>query len=80
MTTRRLQQVHPPESAPAEVGDGFGIEIAASSPGRWVTFSSLSMPIDLSESMMRSPRENTGGKGVNASNSKPPGYPASAMS
>ena len=35
MTTRRLQQVHPPESAPVDVDEGTGIDIAASSPGRW---------------------------------------------
>ncbi|MCH2512299.1 MAG: acetyl-CoA carboxylase biotin carboxyl carrier protein subunit [Chloroflexi bacterium] len=35
MTTRRLQQLHPPESAPVETGDGADIEIAATSPNRW---------------------------------------------
>ena len=35
MTTRRLQQLHPPESTPVEAGDGTHIEIAATSPGRW---------------------------------------------
>ena len=35
MTTRQLQQLHPPESAPVDVGDGTAIDIAASSPGRW---------------------------------------------
>ena len=35
MTTRRLQQVHPPESAPIDVGGETDIDIVASSPGRW---------------------------------------------
>ncbi|PCJ77341.1 MAG: hypothetical protein COA56_08470, partial [Dehalococcoidia bacterium] len=35
VTTRRLQQLHPPESAPVETGDGADIEIAATSPNRW---------------------------------------------
>ncbi len=35
MTTRRLQQVHPPDSMPIELGDETDIAITASSPGRW---------------------------------------------
>jgi 3-methylcrotonyl-CoA carboxylase alpha subunit len=35
MTTRRLQQLHPPEPAPVDAVEGADIEIAATSPGRW---------------------------------------------
>ena len=35
MTSRRLQQVHPPESTPAEAVDGTSFEISATSQGRW---------------------------------------------
>lgn len=34
MTTRRLQQLHPP-AVPVDAGDGAEIEISATSPGRW---------------------------------------------
>jgi len=35
MTTRRLQQLHPPESTLVGAGYQFDIEIAATSQGRW---------------------------------------------
>lgn len=35
MTTRRLQQIHPPEESPAKSGVDSDFDIASSSPGRW---------------------------------------------
>ena len=35
MTTRRLEQVHPPESAPIDVVGQTGMDIVTSSPNRW---------------------------------------------